>query len=170
MEKSARAQLVDAVRVCLGEQLERGRADREVVTECVMARFPDLCAAAASAMMREAIGAWARKMMGRGWTPDDERQLRLPDLPLPIRHLKLPSAITVPVADSDDERVEWVALRFATLADLEAHLAMLRRQIEADIASADAQQVLLNFVRPIMRRHPEMTLAEALQRAERDAA
>lgn len=63
---------------------------------------------------------------------DKQTQLHLPGFPASLVNL-LPTAISIPNAQDEEDGIIYKPLAQATLAEIDAHLGMLSQQIAADI-------------------------------------
>lgn len=110
-----------------------GFAKPRDIARLVCAAHPDNITAIGGRLAEDALTGIARRELKHSTQGrESPSQMRLPGVPEALAS-QLPPAISIPGYDpGDDEGVIYKPLVHATLAELEAHLAMLSTQITAD--------------------------------------
>lgn len=129
--------LREAVRAEIGNAFEViGHARPREVARVVCALHPADVQGIGARLAEDALTDIARHELKRRPSKNERAQISLPGIPDALQ-AHLPPAISIPlpgveVENVDDEGVIYKPLAAATLADVEAHLALLSAQINAD--------------------------------------
>ena len=130
MTKTQLNKLRDAVREVVLELYAQKHGTTHWLVDTVTERYPELVQEASRQLIRDSIGKMARQIMKSDSRSDKSTQMVLP---MVIADLRLPAAISVPAADSDDENdALWTPLHEATCDDLKRHITMLADSIAAN--------------------------------------
>jgi hypothetical protein len=129
--------LREAVRAEISHAFEiTGHARPRDVARVVCALHPTDVLAIGTRLAEDALTELARReLKKRTGSHEGSCQLQLPGVPAALA-VQLPPAISIPldadVEDDEGDRVIYKPLAQATLADVEAHLELLTKQIDAD--------------------------------------
>lgn len=162
MQPSKRTALMDAIREVVEELAASGRRflNRDVV-DAVLEEYPDLLAEVGQQLAREKVSDLARRAMKLASSvADDDAQL---DLTFGNGDIEVPGMIAVPrnLDDPLADDCEWLSIRHATLADLDANIALLDAGIKADQKRRLDMARLRQRVASVIGENSTLTVAQA---------